>query len=126
MGATKGRPWDDWWDNLASQGLWTLPESISRRARPSPPPPSGEPGALSPPPTARPAEKVTVAWREIEELHAMISELDEERRRLEEAVATTQKALEENGRLKATLEFVENENLSLRREIVLLRSRQSR
>jgi hypothetical protein len=120
MGATKGQPWDDWWDNLASQGHWTLPASRASRVREAPASPSesSNPSRLTF--GAEPPERVSVPWREIEELHTIVGELDGERRRLAENVGLAQKALEENQQLRASVEFLEAENLALRQRLTLL------
>lgn len=120
MGATKGQPWDDWWDNLASQGHWTLPASRASRVREAPASPSesSNPSRLTS--GAEPPDRVSVPWREIEELHTIVGELDGERRRLAENVGWAQKAMEENQQLRASVEFLEAENLALRQRLVLL------
>jgi len=120
MPAIKGAPWDDWWDNLASQGHWTLPASRSHRGRRA----DADGSAPEAPPSrteeARPPERVSVPWREIEDLHATVNQLDEERRRLADNLQLAQKSLEESARLRASLEFLEAENLSLRLRLTLL------
>ena len=120
MGATKGQPWDDWWDNLASQGHWTLPASRASRVREAPASPSesSNPSRLTA--GAEPPERVSVPWREIEELHTIVGELDGERRRLAENLGLARKAMEENTQLRASVEFLEAENLALRQRLVLL------
>ncbi len=127
MGATKGQPWDDWWDNLASQGNWTLPASRTSRVGEAQagPSESSSPSRLAA--AAKPPERVNVPWREIEELHALVGELDGERRRLAEHLGLAQKAMEESKQLRASVEFLEAENLALRQRLVLLeRERASR
>lgn len=120
MAATKGQPWDDWWDNLASQGNWTLPASRASHVREpqTGPSESSSPSRLTA--GARPPERVSVPWREIEELHTIVSDLDGERRRLAEHLDLAQKTMAENAQLRASVEFLEAENLALRQRVALL------
>jgi len=120
MAAIKGAPWDDWWDNLASQGHWTLPASRAQRIK------EAETRAAAPvspsclTSRSRPPERVTVPWREIEDLHTAVSQLDGEKRRLAQNLELAQKSLAESTELRASLEFLETENLSLRHRLMLL------
>lgn len=120
MAAIKSAPWDDWWDNLASQGHWTLPASPAQRLK------GAETRATAPAPpapltySAQPPERVTVPWREIEELHTAVNQLDGEKRRLAQNLELAQKSLEQSTELRASLEFLEAENLSLRQRLTLL------
>lgn len=120
MAAIKGAPWDDWWDNLASQGHWTLPASRAQRITGAETQAAAAVASSSQTPSPRPPERVTVPWREIEDLHTAVSQLDGEKRRLVQNLELAQKSLEESTELRASLEFLEAENLSLRHRLMLL------
>ncbi len=120
MGASKGQPWDDWWDNLASQGHWTLPASRASRVRDPQAGPSEQVGAIRLTTASQVPERVSVPWREIEELHTIVSELDGEKRRLTEQADLTHRVMAENSQLRASVEFLEEENVSLRLRLVTL------
>ncbi|HLA76792.1 MAG TPA: hypothetical protein VJU18_04330 [Vicinamibacteria bacterium] len=120
MAAIKGQPWDDWWDNLASQGNWTLPASRTSLVRDPQAVPPESAGLARLPNANRPPERISVPWREIEELHTIVNELDGERRRLADQVDLAQKVMVESTQLRASVEFLETENAALRKRLAML------